>query len=121
MALERQSRRSAAREIDPEGLKGTSLGDVRPASGEFNREAGNDNQRRPEQTSEQVGQTAAAPRVKPPQQLDRAGAAGAHRDQMAKDDLASKLSPRQLAVYEAVMQRMEAERGMASPAQGLDR
>lgn len=116
-----QSRSSAAKELDPKGLEGTSLGEAQPAAGEFNREAANDNQRNPEQASEQVGRTGAEPRIKPPHEIDRAGAASAHREEMAKDDLASKLSPRQMAVYEAVLQRMEAERGTPSPAQSLDR
>ena len=121
MSTRSQSRSSAAKEIDPKGLEGTSLGDVQPTTGEFNREAANDNNKSPEQASEQVGRTGAEPRVKPPQEVERAGAAGAHRAEMAKDDLASKLSPRQMAVYQAVLQRMEAERGMPSPAQSIER
>ncbi len=121
MAEKEQGRLSAAQELDPRGLQGTSLEGTQPASSEFNRSAANENQRAPEQGSQQVGKSAAAPRVKPPHELDRAGAAGAHREAMAKDDLAAKLSPRQMAVYEAAQERMAMERGAPSPAQGLDR
>lgn len=116
-----RSRGSAARDHDPEGLNGSPLGEQEPSRGEFNRTASNENQKSPEQTSEQVGRSGAEPRMKPPHELDRAGSASAHREGMAKDDLAAKLSPRQIAVYEAVMQRMAQERGAPSPSQGLDR
>lgn len=121
MASPDRRRASAAQEIDPKGLEGTSLGDRDPVNGEFNRTAANDNERQPEQPSEQVGKSGASPRMKPPHDLDRAGSRTSHRDGMAKDDLASKLSPRQLAVYEAVMQRMAQERGVPSPSQDLGR
>jgi len=117
-----ESRLSAAKEINPQGLSGTSLGGSQPVSSEFNREAANDGQKGADQRpSEQVGNTAAAPRVKPPRELDRAGAAPAHKEQMTRDDLAAKLSPRQLAVFEAAQQRMQADRGSISPGQGLGR
>ena len=121
MSSSDRSRGSAARDIDPQGLEGSPLGDREPANGEFNRSAANDNQKSPEQNSEQVGRSSADPRMKPPQEIDRAGAQDAHREGMAKDDLSEKLSPRQMAVYQAVMERMAMERGAPSPAQGLER